>query len=105
MSDEPDAYVIFWHHPSPGGDQHFETYVTDAEAQAALAEFARCYPWNAYYLAKIVGEQPATQQEPKPRVSFAGPTGSGATCEVTVKDNVITGVTVIAGPVGRPPYA
>ena len=61
-----DQYVIFWYYDSrAAGEQHWETYETLAEAQEALSSYAKAYPWNHYYLARITGEQPATGKEPK----------------------------------------
>ena len=90
-----DRYVIFWYFDGVGGEQHYETFDTLNDAQTALTSYAECYPWNSYYLAKIVGHQPATAERPaRLGVSLSGSLSSGAGAICTVENGTITAVTL-----------
>ena len=89
MMEDNHSYVVFWNCDHGG----YETYETHAEAVAAMAEFSEIFPWNTYYLAKIVGSQPATKENPKDPywsgLTVTGGTDPGDVCEVIINGGIM----------------
>jgi hypothetical protein len=92
-----DTHVVFWYFDGAAGDHHYETFESKADAMEALASYAVRYPYNTYYIARVIGVQPASCERPKDlywKGLTVAPIASNQVCEAIVKDGVITAITI-----------
>lgn len=66
-------YYIVWYN-LVGVDRHeWEEFDTLTEAQAALTEWRKEFPWNRYSLCEVKEVVEPTSERPKPELTFSLP--------------------------------
>lgn len=90
-------YAITWFNDK-FREQMIDEFATLKEAKAELATFKEEYPWNTYYLVKVLDVVEATEKSPtkkraeadaKTKVTISG--GGGGTSGIAGNDFSVTG--------------
>ncbi len=58
------TYMVLWRATDKPTLFESDEYETFKEAEAALIEFSKTYPWNTYLLVRIEQAKPATSENP-----------------------------------------